>query len=521
MRLPILSPPITTLLPALAIIPSIWIVISDFHQGGLSLLSKFTSAAINPSFEESVLKSAWQGLQITLSIAMIGWTISMLIGALLGITSSKMIWKAFGYKTWPCVLIKRFLCFPRAFHEVLWGLLLLQIIGFSFWVAIIAIAIPSTCVVAKVLSNQIDVLNKNSLIAISQVGANPLSALTTSLLPKTIPTLLSYAGYQLECTIRGATLLGIFGMGGIGSEIILTLKSLNFQEMWTFLWILFGTIYLLERFISFLRNRYFLADKGAHKLIAMISTMLILSFLSLERLEQLQPHLFNSFSINAIALPETDQFRDALFTLPWINLISSTMLLTMLASGIAIGIPPLILMLWPKRIGEEVQGIFWTILRVIPPPLTAIIFMLFTTPSLALAALCLGLHNIGVMGKLLKEEVEKPNNKNQKAFQSIGAGKSISWIYGVLSQRSHKYLAYASYRTEVILKQTTILGIVGGTGLGWQLIESLSSFNWSEVMLVVIVFSLITMTIEIITEYFYDYWNESQRNMEVSFPVVN
>ena len=65
------------------------------------------------------------------------------------------------------------------------------------------------------------------------------------------------------------------------------------------------------------------------------------------------------------------------------------------------------------------------------------------------------------------------------SIQSIGTNSSIAWIYGLMSKESHGYLAYAAYRTDVLLRETALLGAVGGVGLGWQLQESLGSFAWA------------------------------------------
>jgi len=184
-------------------------------------------------------------------------------------------------------------------------------------------------------------------------------------------------------------------------------------------------------------------------------------------------------------------------------------LLTLLASGIAIGTPPLAMMLWPSRLGIEVQSFIWALLRLIPPPLSLLLLLLSCQPSIAVAAIALGAYNLGVMGRLLKEGLEEQGNSCWKALQSSGAGAHSSWLYGCLSAQSPSYLAYAAYRTDVILRETVVVGLVGGTGLGWQLIESLGSFNWAQVILLLIVFATITLTGESLSDYTRHRWLRS------------
>ena len=75
----------------------------------------------------------------------------------------------------------------------------------------------------------------------------------------------------------------------------------------------------------------------------------------------------------------------------------------MLAAGIAIGLPPLVLLLSSCRLWRFCLGALWTLLRLIPPPLTVLLLLLSNRPTLAIGALALGLHNAGVMGRLLQE----------------------------------------------------------------------------------------------------------------------
>ena len=63
-------------------------------------------------------------------------------------------------------------------------------------------------------------------------------------------------------------------------------------------------------------------------------------------------------------------------------------------------------------------------------------------------------------------------------------------------------MVYAFYRVDIILKETALVGVVGGAGLGWQLQESLTSFNWAEVVVVTASFVIITLCGEFITERF-------------------
>ena len=508
MRLPKVTSTAIVLLPCIAFIPLTIQIIEGSHAGGTSILKRFMLGAITPSVDPIVLQNAFHGIQVTIATALISWLLSIGIGTFLGVISSNLFWETInGYK-FIGIFIRRILAIPRAIHELVWGLFILQILGLSPLVAIIAITIPYSSLIARVISNQIDTLNKRALIAIKQTGTSSLSTLTTYLVPSLSSILTTYGGYRLECAVRSATLLGVFGLGGIGTELQLTLQSLQFRELWSSLWILVGVMIILENTLSFLRNPNSPANKGKNTniyKIIIITSFVVISLISLQSLEI----KFDNFNLYPIQWPNLIDIKSALDQLPIVELIKSTTSLTLLAAGIAIATPPICLMLFPGKLGSISFGILWIFLRLIPAPLIALLLLLCTNPSISVAALAIGLNNIGVLGRLLNENINNQNNLLFNAIKSSGATTQISWLYGKLSPQSKSYLAFAAYRTDVLLRETAVVGVVGGVGLGWQLQESLSSFNWAQVIVITIAFTTLTLIGELISDKIHAYWQRT------------
>ena len=500
MRKIILSNPILTILPTLALIPVLGGVIIGIHPGGISLLFKFLTASVHPSTDPSVIHSAYKGLQVTVATALLSWSLSTFGGLFLGLLSSNIFWNSFNFKGKIAIWIRRTLSIPRSIHELIWGLLLLQIFGLNPWVAILAICIPYSCLLARVFSDQLDNLDPSSLIAMRQSGSGAINALTTALLPPMIPVINSYGGYRLECALRGATMLGLFGLGGIGNELNLTLKSLEFEEMWTSLWMLGLVMFSLEAILNWWRRYPSSPSQSERQFFIALGIMLTTVGLSFIWLKSLDINLISNFEWHPINLPTITEVINAFHELPLINLAWNTILMTILAAGIAIGTPALGIVLWPSKLGIIVQSCIWSLLRLIPAPLSALLFLLCTSPSIFVAALALGLQNLGVMGRLLKEGVSRQSDNIYIGLQSSGSSNRIAWLYGHLSPQSSKYLAYSAYRTDVLMRETAVVGVVGGVGLGWQLQESLSSFNWAQVLLVTSAYSTLTLIGETMSE---------------------
>ena len=515
--------PLAMVAPALVLIPVLLLLPGLVHGGGIDLLKAFLQAAFTPSLDPLVLGSAISGLGVTVGIALLGWAASGLLGLALALASSRQVWSSCCGQVWPANLLRRLLAVPRSIHELLWGLLLLQLIGLQPAVAIAAIAIPYAALVARVLSDQIDALPSGALVALRCGGVAAPQALLTALGPPLLPGLLSYGGYRLECALRSATLLGVFGLGGLGTELKLCLQSLEFHQLWTGLWLLLAVMLLLETGLAGLRRRWLmprrlglggltttplgpesgagtrgmgptprrddLGRRGREMVLALVVLGPLLVWLA--RAMDVHPLALLHWQ----PLPNLDAASWAsVLALPWPQLVGSTLLLTLVAAGLAVGLAPLLLLLiapWPWA--RPLLQLAWALARLWPPPLSALLLLLLLKPGLVTAALALGFHNLGVLGRLLLEASDDSPAPAELALQGAGVGPRLALLYGRFSGLARSYLAYGAYRADVILRESVVVGLVGAAGLGTQLLESLSSFAWDQLLALLVVYALLTL----------------------------
>ena len=448
--------PLLTLLPGLCLIPVVAILIRDGHGGGLPLLIQFAQGALQPSFDPNLLKSLWQGLQITLVTAVLSWGISSGLGVIFGFLGSRTLWRTVLGSAWPALLFRRLFSPFRAIHELIWGLLLLQVYGLNGWVAIAAIVIPYSALMARVIADQIDCHESPALPVLQATGGPAIAVLMTAVIPAVSSAIKNHIGHRLDCALRSALILGVFGLGGLGTDLMLSLQSLQFREMWSGLWLLAIAMVLLDQILESLDRK--------PRIGVVISVVLILALVGSAtlNLDLSWPRGTLGSVLNVLA--DDHNAAAAFFELNWLAAIGSTLLITLMASCIATAVPPLLLLLWPSRRSLRLQSLIWGALRLLPTPLSALLLLVMAKPSLPLAALALGLH------------------------------------HGPLAEVSRSYLAYASYRCDVILRDTVVVGIVGSAGLGWQLIDALSSFHWWLVAWLVLAFIGLTLFGETITE---------------------
>ena len=497
--------PLLLLLPGLLLVPVLLALPGIAHGGGWELIAQFAWAALTPSSDPVVVQSVLQGLAVTLGMALLGWALSLMLGLGLGLLSSRLIWRSLCGHALPAEVIRRLLAVPRSIHELIWGLLLLQLVGQRPAVAVLAIAIPFGALVARVVSDLLDALPTGPLQALLAAGAAAPSALLTALGPPLLPGVISYGGYRLECALRSATLLGVFGLGGLGNELLLTLQSLQFHELWSGLWVLLLVMLSLEAGIGHLRRRWSMprrlvlrhgrpaaADVGRRGREMVLLLLLLLPVIGgVARALEVDPTALLQWQ----ALPPVaPQGWGAALALPWPSLVLNTIGLTLLAAGLAVGGAPLLLLVvapWPW--GRGLLQLLWAFGRLWPPPLTALLLLFVLQPGVLTAALALGFHNLGILGRLLLEGAEAAGAASEDALRCSGVGPRLALLYGRFSGLARTYLAYGAYRADVILRETVVVGLVAGSGLGSQLRESLSAFAWDQLAALLAVYALLTL----------------------------
>ena len=484
--------PLLTLLPGLCLIPVVTILVRDGHGGGLPLLIQFAQGALQPSFDPNLLKNLWQGLQITLVIAVLSWGISSGLGVIFGFLGSRTLWRTVLGSAWPALLFRRLLSPFRAIHELIWGLLLLQIYGLNGWVAIAAIVIPYSALMARVIADQIDCLESPALPVLQATGGPAIAVLMTAVIPAVSSAIKNHIGHRLDCALRSALILGVFGLGGLGTDLMLSLQSLQFHDMWSGLWLLAIAMVVLDQILGSLQRK--------QRIGGVISVVLMLALVWSATLNLDLSWPSGTLGSVLDVLGDNHNATAAFFELNWVAVIGSTLLITLMASCIATAVPPLLLLLWPSPRSLRLQSLIWGALRLLPTPLSALLLLVMAKPSLPLAALALGLHHSGVMGRVLIKDIRETGFGSAQTLERCGATVRMSWLYGPLAEVSRSYLAYASYRCDVILRDTVVVGIVGSAGLGWQLIDALSSFHWWLVAWLVVAFIGLTLLGETITE---------------------
>ncbi|NPV55220.1 MAG: ABC transporter permease subunit [Anaerolineae bacterium] len=117
-------------------------------------------------------------------------------------------------------------------------------------------------------------------------------------------------------------------------------------------------------------------------------------------------------------------------------------------------------------------------LRSIEALVMAIVFVIAVGIGPFAGVLALGLHTIVSLGKLYSEQVESIMPGPLEAIEATGANRLQTIIYGVVPQIVPPYISYTMYRWDINVRMSTIIGFVGGGGIGFLLQQNINLLNY-------------------------------------------
>lgn len=117
-------------------------------------------------------------------------------------------------------------------------------------------------------------------------------------------------------------------------------------------------------------------------------------------------------------------------------------------------------------------------MRSIEPLVMAIVFVIWVGLGPFAGSLALGLHTVAALAKLYSEQVESINQGPIEAVRATGATRLQTVVYGVVPQIVSPYISFTMYRWDINVRMSTIIGFVGGGGIGFLLQQNISFLDY-------------------------------------------
>lgn len=136
------------------------------------------------------------------------------------------------------------------------------------------------------------------------------------------------------------------------------------------------------------------------------------------------------------------------------------------------------------------------IVRSIEPLIWAIIFSVWVGIGPFAGMLALMVHSMVSLAKLYSEQIEEMDNGPMEAIKATGASNLLVLWYGVVPQILNPFLSFTIYRWDINVRMATIIGMVGGGGIGNILMQYQGMARWKEVGTVVFVIAIIVWAMD-------------------------
>lgn len=141
------------------------------------------------------------------------------------------------------------------------------------------------------------------------------------------------------------------------------------------------------------------------------------------------------------------------------------------------------------------------VIRSVEPLIWAIIFSVWVGIGPFAGMLALMLHSIASLTKQYSEIVECIEEGPVEGIKATGAGVLQTVRFGVVPQIVLPYISFTIYRWDINVRMATVIGLVGGGGIGTMLIQYQGQALWREVGCIVVVIAVVVWLLDTSSAY--------------------
>lgn len=508
--------------------------------GGVGDIAALLRRMLPPRFED--LSTAVDLMLETLWMAVIGTTLAVVLSVPLAFGAAR--------NTSPHRLVmaacRGLITLARAIPDIVFALVFVRALGIGVLPGILALGLHSIGMIAKLFADAIEQIDERPREAVVSTGATKWQAIVTSVVPQVMPSFIAVVLYRLDINLRSSTVLGFVGAGGIGFLLQGKLRSLNYDGALGVVVVIFACITLVELLSALVRGsliggertiggsrriRFSLGDHLAARwttsrlrarrtrvpltpslrppwtgerrrttlFAAVFALLLVVSFISidLDPLELLGalPDVWRT--VGRMLPPDFTTAREAIIE-GMVESIAIAVVAT--AIGTALALPLGLLAarnVAANRIVYAVARVWLVVLRGIPELIVAVVFVAAIGLGPLPGTLALVVGTTGFFAKLVADAIEEIDQAPRDAVFATGASRFQETFTSVIPQAMPALVGNQLYVLDVNLRASTILGIVGGGGIGFLLSNSTRVFELRTTGAIILAIFVVVYAIEL------------------------
>ena len=220
----------------------------DKLVSGIPNMGDFLSRLFPPTFDKFGVIATL--LIETLQMAVVGTVLGALASLLLSFGASSNI-----APRWIYAACRTVLNVLRSIPELIYALMFVSAVGLGPFAGILAIVLGSVGSIGKIYAEAMESVQPGPVEALTAVGADKRQIITYAVLPQAAPLLVSYTLLLFEGNVRGATILGLVGAGGIGLELTTAMRMYDYGHLCAIIISTIVLVSIIDRLSAFIRAK--------------------------------------------------------------------------------------------------------------------------------------------------------------------------------------------------------------------------------------------------------------------------
>jgi phosphonate transport system permease protein len=164
---------------------------------------------------------------------------------------------------WLRVVVKRLMEFCRTVPDIVFALIFVIAFGLGPMAGVLAITIHSIGALGKQFSEIVENIDMRPVEGVRSTGASWVSCMRFAVLPQVAAGFAGYTLLRFEINVRGASVMGFVGAGGIGQELVVAIRKFYYSDVSAILLMMVLTVFVIDIGTGWIRGRLFGKDRHA------------------------------------------------------------------------------------------------------------------------------------------------------------------------------------------------------------------------------------------------------------------
>ena len=159
-------------------------------------------------------------------------------------------------------MARRILEFCRTVPEIVFALIFVVAFGLGPVPGVLAIMIHTVGALGKLFAEVVENIDMKPVEGAVASGATRWQSIRYAVVPQVLPNFASYALLRFEINVRGASVMGFVGAGGIGQDLIEAIRKFYYSDVSAILLIIIAAVMIIDMVTENIRHRLTTMEPG-------------------------------------------------------------------------------------------------------------------------------------------------------------------------------------------------------------------------------------------------------------------